>query len=616
MYEDYFGLERPPFKITPDTSLFYDGGKRGDILAALVYAIHRGEGIIKVVGEVGSGKTMLCRMLQLKLPDTVEIVYIANPSVSAEDILFVIAHELSLPITKDASKHEVMHLLQDYLLQRHMENKQVVLFIEEAQGMPLDTLEEIRLLSNLETDENKLLQIILFGQPELDQNLGEQSIRQLRERITHNFELEPLTQDEIHNYLNFRMREVGYTGPEIINTTVAKKVEQHSEGLLRRINIIADKILLSAFAEGTHSLTSKHVTAAVNDSAFNQAAPRSKSRVFWWLGVLAIIALVFALYQSRSHWISVLAVDWPSKQEIAVENDNSITDIVPQAIETDSAKAPVDAVADSDMSPALEQPVIAEQVIQEQVTQPGATSELASGISTPQVDAEALRIDAGGPQVDAVVLQVDAEAPQVDAEAPQVDAEASQIDAEELQVDAVVLQVDAEASPVDAEASPVDAEASQEGDLAQAEAINKQVDEDRILQNALDQAASSVALAAKTSTAPSSTVDYDQWLNAKLRESRDWLSHANRNSVSIQVFVRSKSAVRELVYYLRNEWPLDLSETYLYEVNTEDRSIYRVFYSEFDTLSRGRNQLEQLPETVKRNSPYLHSVYRMQKALL
>ena len=116
MYEDYFGLERPPFKITPDTSLFYEGGKRGDILDALVYAIQRGEGIVKVVGEVGSGKTMLCRMLQLKLPDSVEIVYIANPSVSPEDILFVIAHELSLPVSREASKHKVMHSLQDYLL--------------------------------------------------------------------------------------------------------------------------------------------------------------------------------------------------------------------------------------------------------------------------------------------------------------------------------------------------------------------------------------------------------------------------------------------------------------------------------------------------------------------
>ena len=248
MYEEYFGLSRPPFKISPDTSLFFEGGKRGDILGALVYAVQRGEGIIKVVGEVGSGKTMLCRMLQLKLPKTVEIIYIGNPSVSAEDILFVIAHELELHASKDASKHEVMHMLHDYLLQRHIENKQVVLFIEEAQGMPLETLEEIRLLSNLETDEHKLLQIILFGQPELDENLSNKSIRQLRERITHNFNLEPLNYAEIHEYLNFRMREVGYTGPELVTEGLAKKVEKYSQGLLRRTNIIADKILLSAFS--------------------------------------------------------------------------------------------------------------------------------------------------------------------------------------------------------------------------------------------------------------------------------------------------------------------------------------------------------------------------------
>jgi MSHA biogenesis protein MshM len=572
MYEDYFGLERPPFKITPDTSLFYDGGKRGDILAALVYAIHRGEGIIKVVGEVGSGKTMLCRMLQLRLPGTVEIVYIANPSVSAEDILFVIAHELSLQVTKQASKHEVMHLLQDYLLQRHMENKQVVLFIEEAQGMPLDTLEEIRLLSNLETDENKLLQIILFGQPELDQNLCEQSIRQLRERITHNFELEALTQDEIHNYLNFRMREVGYTGPELINTAVAKKVEQHSEGLLRRINIIADKILLSAFAEGTHNLTSKHVTAAVNDSAFNQAPPRSKSRIFWWLGLLAVIALLFALYQSRAHWMATLAVYLPPKQENAEKNDNPITDIAPQAIETYPDKAQVDTTTDADLEPTLAQPVAVAEAIQAEIVVQQENETLAQ-----QDDAVV--------QADEVVVQEEVEV----------------VVQEEVEV---VVQEE------------VEVVVQEEADLARAEAENAPADEDRILQNALDQAASSVALATETSAALDLTADYDRWLNAKLQQSRDWLSQANRNSVSIQVFVRSKSAVRELVYYLRNEWPLDLSETYLYEVSTEDRSIYRVFYSEFDSLSGGKNQLERLPESVKRNSPYLHSVYRMQKALL
>jgi len=589
MYEDYFGLERPPFRITPDTSLFYDGGKRGDILAALVYAIHRGEGIIKVVGEVGSGKTMLCRMLQLKLPDTVEIVYIANPSVSAEDILFVIAHELSLQVTKQASKHEVMHLLQDYLLQRHMENKQVVLFIEEAQGMPLDTLEEIRLLSNLETDENKLLQIILFGQPELDQNLSQQSIRQLRERITHNFELAALTQDEIHNYLNFRMREVGYTGPELINTAVAKKVEQHSEGLLRRINIIADKILLSAFAEGTHNLTSKHVTAAVNDSAFNQAAPRGKSRIFWWLGLLALIALLVALYQTRAHWMATLAVALAPKQENAAKSDNPITDIAPQAIETYSDNARVDAAADSDLEPTLAQPVAGAEVIQ-----PGAAAQQENETLAQQDDAV---LQPAGVTVESVEVVVQEEVEVV------VQEEVEGVVQEEVEV---VVQEEVEGVVPEVEA----------GDMAQADAVNAPVDEDRILQNALDQAASSVALATETDTALGMTADYDRWLNAKLQQSRDWLSQANRNSVSIQVFVRSKSAVRELVYYLRNEWPLDLSETYLYEVNTEDRSIYRVFYSEFDSLSRGRNQLERLPESVKRNSPYLHSVYRMQKALL
>ena len=582
MYEDYFGLKRPPFKITPDTSLFYEGGKRGDILAALVYAIHRGEGIIKVVGEVGSGKTMLCRMLQIKLPDTVEIVYIANPSVSSDDILFVIAHELSLPVTKDSSKHEVMHLLQDYLLQRHMENKQVVLFVEEAQGMPLDTLEEIRLLSNLETDQNKLLQIVLFGQPELDQNLAQQSIRQLRERITHNFDLEPLTQDEIHTYLNFRMREVGYTGPELINPTVAKKVELHSDGLLRRINIIADKILLSAFAEGTHNLSAKHVTAAVNDSAFNQKAPR-KSRALWWLGILLVVALAFALYETRYQWISVKVLDlWTSmqasdlatKSENAVKNDNPITDMTPQALETDDNKTPVMASMEPEMNPA---PAQSETVV------------------------ETIQIPAS--------LKRELEAEVVEEFEAEIEQEFEVVTEQKLEV--LEKQDEAVVVPVNVATNPVT-----DTDQAGIESAPAQEAEDEVLQSALDQAASTDALETRNSNDPGLTTDYNQWLNVKLRESRDWLSNANRNNVSIQVLMRSKSGARELVYYLRNEWPLELSETYLYEVNTDTRSIYRVFYSEFNSLSHGRNQLERLPESIKKNSPYLHSVYRMQKALL
>jgi len=301
MYEQFFGLDRQPFKITPDTSLFYDGGHRGDILEALSYAIHRGEGIIKVVGEVGSGKTMLCRMLQQGLPQSVQVVYLANPSISAEEILFVIAREMQIELPETIGKHEVLHLLQERLLKLHAANRQAVLFVEEAQGMPLETLEEMRLLSNLETDQDKLLQIILFGQPELDSNLSDPSIRQLRERITYHFQLSPLDAEEIHRYLNFRMREVGYTGPEIISSGVAKQIEKASSGLLRRVNILADKALLAAFSDNTHTVSGEHVKAAIEDSEFGTVVVRSAgaSWLKWGLLAFMLILLAVALWLSQ-----------------------------------------------------------------------------------------------------------------------------------------------------------------------------------------------------------------------------------------------------------------------------------------------------------------------------
>ena len=574
MYEDYFGLERPPFKITPDTSLFYEGGKRGDILAALVYAIQRGEGIVKVVGEVGSGKTMLCRMLQLELPETVEIVYIANPSVSPEDILFVIAHELSLPVARDASKHKVMHSLQDYLLKRHMENRQVVLFVEEAQGMPLETLEEIRLLSNLETDQNKLLQIILFGQPELDQNLAQQSIRQLRERITHNFNLEPLTREEIYNYLNFRMREVGYRGPELINRAVAKKVEQHSSGLLRRINIIADKILLSAYAEGTHNLSAKHVNAAVNDSAFDTVSTRRGSHIWWWFAVPLLLALLFALYQTREQWFSVGASMVGDKPGDETTIDKPVT-------ETEDVSFKV-------LQQASEEPV-AEKIL-------------------PDSDAPALsNADQGATVAEPAVQPAVNEAPADAGAFSAADIEVAPASEDGVQADAG-LQT---ASLVDTQAEslpePAESIEPQAGEGAAPVIVAPQA------VNIVDESAPPEIVAVTEAVADD---DYGQWLNLKLEESRAWLTALDGSKVSIQVMMRKKSAARELVYYLRNDWPLDISKTFVYEVNLEKSSIYRVLYSEFDSVAHGKRQIENLPDSVKTNSPYLHSVHRLQKALL
>jgi type II secretory pathway predicted ATPase ExeA len=268
MYCEHFGLNYPPFKITPDTQLFYPGGDRGLVLEALVYAIESGEGIIKVVGEVGSGKTMLCRMLGEKLSRQVEIVYLANPRLSPDMILHAIALEMQLPITPQCNRLQVMHALQTRLLEKHAQNQSVVIFIEEAQEMPLETLEEIRLLSNLETTRNKLLQMVLFGQPELDSNLAVTHIRQLKERITHRFYLQALNREDIKNYLHFRMQAVGYRGPPVFSPAAVKILTQVSKGLMRRINILADKALLAAFADHEHQVKTQHIRLAARDSGF------------------------------------------------------------------------------------------------------------------------------------------------------------------------------------------------------------------------------------------------------------------------------------------------------------------------------------------------------------
>ena len=301
MYNEHFGLAQPPFKITPNAAFFFPGGNRGPILEALVYAITQGEGIIKVTGEVGSGKTMLCRMLETSLPDTIETVYLANPSVAPGEILHAIAFDLHLEIPPQANRLQVLQQLQDYLVKRHAENKQVVIFVEEAQATPIATLEEIRLLSNLETQHHKLLQIVLFGQPELDEILADPDIRQIKERITHSFRLDPLNTADIRAYLNFRMRQAGYKGPDVFSVGAVREIARASLGLTRRINIIADKALLAAYTEQTHDISARHVLAAAKDAEFIDFVPRKP----WGMGLaaLGLLALGIGIGIAVSAWL-------------------------------------------------------------------------------------------------------------------------------------------------------------------------------------------------------------------------------------------------------------------------------------------------------------------------
>src|SRR6266496_4381819 len=231
-------------------------------LEALLYAITHDEGIVKVSGEVGSGKTMLCRVLMERLPAAVETIYLANPSLSRDEILFAIGDELKLELEKGP---RILRVLQEHLLRLFGEGRRVVVLIDEAHAMPDETLEEIRLLSNLESNRHKLLQIVLFGQPELDEHLDTAHMRQLKERITQSFRLEPLVRSDIERYIDFRMRAAGYRGPEVFTRQAIKLIANASQGLTRRVNILSDKALLAAFADGTHAVTAAEVKRAVRD---------------------------------------------------------------------------------------------------------------------------------------------------------------------------------------------------------------------------------------------------------------------------------------------------------------------------------------------------------------
>ena len=294
LYLEHFGLREPPFRITPHTDFFFSGANRGPTLDALIYAITQDEGIVKVTGEVGSGKTMLCRMLLERLPASVETLYLANPALSRQEILGAIADELGIPADGKAT-HSLTRALQEALIERYAAGKRVVMLIDEAHAMPVESLEEIRLLSNLESKATKLLQIALFAQPELDERLAANDMRQLRERITQHFNLSPLKQEDVAGYIEFRLRTAGYHGPNPFTAAAVKRIAEVSEGLSRRINILADKALLAAYSKGSHRIDTTEVATAAQDARFiplRQADRATSKPLLWGLAGAALVALL------------------------------------------------------------------------------------------------------------------------------------------------------------------------------------------------------------------------------------------------------------------------------------------------------------------------------------
>ena len=272
LYLAHFGLAEAPFAITPNPQFFYAGASRGELLRALRCAVASEEGIIVVTGEVGSGKTMLCRMLLAELPAGIDAVYLANPAFARDEIVGAIARDLGLDAAAAPGAPTALERLQGALIERHEAGRRVVLFIDEAHAMSAEALEEVRRLSNLETSRHKLLNIVLFGQPELDELLAQPRLRQLRERVVQRLQLPPLPAGQVADYVECRLRAAGYRGAALFAPPALRRLRRRSQGLTRRINLLADKALLACYARGGCRVERADVRRAELDLAF--ARPR------------------------------------------------------------------------------------------------------------------------------------------------------------------------------------------------------------------------------------------------------------------------------------------------------------------------------------------------------
>jgi len=284
MYLRHFGLREPPFSITPDPAFFYPHEGVQAALNTLLVALRSGEGFLKIVGEVGCGKTLLCRQLLRALQDEFVTAYIPNPDMGPDDLLLALARELHVELTPPLSRHQVLNRLEQVLLRHAEAGRPVLVCIDEAQATRLATLESLRLLSNLETEKRKLLQIVLFGQPELDELLARPQIRQLLQRITFSEYLGGLQPERVGPYLAHRLAvaaEDALTDTAVFEPAAAAALARYSRGVPRLINILAHKCLLLAYGENVHRVQPHHVELAAQDTPAAAHASLSWWRRWW-----------------------------------------------------------------------------------------------------------------------------------------------------------------------------------------------------------------------------------------------------------------------------------------------------------------------------------------------
>lgn len=296
MYQEYFGLTEAPFSITPDTGYFYAHGHYSEALNTLLVALRVGEGFIKVTGEVGTGKTMLCRKLLNTVEDRFVTAYIPNPMLTPYGLQSAVADELGLDMSRHYGHHQLLKMITNRLLELTAEGKNVVLCIDEAQAMPVETMEALRLLTNLETEKQKLLQVILFGQPELDEMLNEKNVRQLKQRITFSYQIKPIDREGMELYLTHRLSIAGYKGGNLFEIKAMARLFKASRGIPRLINILSHKSMMSAYGQGTKYVAEKNMRAAIKDTEDAQLSHTRNNSVLWFSVAAGLIAVSFFAY--------------------------------------------------------------------------------------------------------------------------------------------------------------------------------------------------------------------------------------------------------------------------------------------------------------------------------
>ena len=313
MYLQHFGLREPPFSLTPDTSFFFACSSYQEGLNTLLVAARNGEGFIKITGEVGNGKTLLCRKFLATLNQGRQATtligtqdedadatsgarfvtaYLPNPYLEPRSLLLALADEFRVELDSDIDQHHLLKELTRAMLNFAREGKRVLVCLDEAQAMPLESLEVLRLLTNLETEKRKLMQVVLFGQPELNERLRHNSIRQLRQRISFQYELKGLLRDELERYLRHRMAVAGYSGDTLFGKAAVGKLHRITGGTPRLVNIVAHKALMLAFAEGRQQVTFKHIGIAAADT------PEVRRDWLLWtvFGAAAALAAIMAVW--------------------------------------------------------------------------------------------------------------------------------------------------------------------------------------------------------------------------------------------------------------------------------------------------------------------------------